>query len=103
MKLIKRIRSVLDIILFGGNTSAQKYHNTVIKAIDKALEKNKEAIQNLDNYKQILIDQITELQEEVANIEDTAAILEQKQNNLTLAQKALVPVIEVESSSNAKV
>lgn len=103
MKLIKRIRSVLDIILFGGSTSAQKSHNTVIKAIDKALEKNKEAIQNLDNYKQILIDQITELQEEVANIEDTAAILEQKQNNLTLAHKALVPVIEVESSSNAKV
>lgn len=105
MKVVKSILAYIkDMIYSGGQTAAQRWHNRAIKSIDKAIEQNKAAIDRMDRFKRILIDQIAELQDDVADIEESAAVMEQKQNSLSLARKALTPVIEeVESESNAKV
>jgi hypothetical protein len=91
---MKLIRKIANIFMFGGKTVAQVSHEKAEKAIDKAIEANKTAMADLESYREILVDQIASLQEEVANVDNTTSVLEQKGARLENAKVALNPIKE---------
>lgn len=97
---MKFIRKLVNIFMFGGKTMAQVCHDRAEKAIEKAITANKSAMADLESYREILVDQIASLQEEMINVDSTVATLEQKSDRLENAKKALKPIQE--EVTNAK-